>query len=127
MTHESLASEGIAIFGAGASGRELAWLAQERWGRRVPLRFVVDDDYVGDSTVAGVTVIDFSTFVQSSSHIPVVIAIGDSNARRLCAAKCAQAGLSFASLVHPRVEMSDSVVMGPGVVVCAGRGMQHFP
>lgn len=111
---------GLAIFGAGASGREVAWLAQQCWGGDLRLTFLVDRDDLVGSTQNGVPVVHVLDFAKRSPQTPVVVAVGDPGKRKRCADLCSQAGLEFASLVHPRVETSHWVTIGKGTIVCAG-------
>jgi sugar O-acyltransferase (sialic acid O-acetyltransferase NeuD family) len=48
------------------------------------------------------------------------VAIGDPVHRRRIATLFERTPLPAATIVHPRVEMSDSVLMGQGTIVCAG-------
>jgi sugar O-acyltransferase (sialic acid O-acetyltransferase NeuD family) len=110
----------LAIFGAGASGREIAWLAQQCWGENVSISFLVDrDDLVGTES-NGIPNVHFRDFVENSPRTPVLVAIGDPALREQCVQKCVAAGLGFTSLVHPRVEASHRVAVGIGTMIGAG-------
>jgi sugar O-acyltransferase (sialic acid O-acetyltransferase NeuD family) len=110
----------LAIFGAGAAGREIAWLAQQCWGENVPLVFVVDGSFARVPTIDGIPVIVFDEFASTRRTTGVVLAIGDPTLRARSADKCVAAGLSFVTLVHPRVEASRWVTADVGTVICAG-------
>lgn len=113
-------ANGLAIFGAGASGREVAWLARECWGDDLPLTFLVDKlDLVG-AAQNGIPVVHLSDFAKMPLDTPVVVAIGDPALRERSVRKCVAAGLAFVSLVHPRVEASRWISIGSGALVCAG-------
>jgi sugar O-acyltransferase (sialic acid O-acetyltransferase NeuD family) len=111
---------GLAIFGAGASAREVAWLAQERWGAGVPLWFVVDRADLVGQVVNGISTIALEEFVAKFTGIPVCVAVGDPTDRERCVEACRSMGLDFLTLVHPRVETSRWVSLGAGTIVCAG-------
>ena len=107
------------IFGAGGSGREIAWLAEQCWGRAVESIFLVDHQAYLSAPVNGVPVMLLADVVPDE-HDHFVIAIGDPTVRRKVVADCLGVGLRPATLVHPRVEMSDRVEVGQGAVICAG-------
>lgn len=106
------------IFGAGGFGRELAWLARERYGHGVGLAFVVDKPDFLTPPVNGVEVKLLSDLVPKN-EARFVVALGDPIDRERAVAKILGVGYQSASLVHPRVEMSSLVSMGDGVVICA--------
>jgi sugar O-acyltransferase (sialic acid O-acetyltransferase NeuD family) len=110
----------LAIFGAGGSGREVAWLAQQCWGEEVKLAFVIDEETPPEGVLNGIPILQLREFAERYPGTPTVIAIGDSVLRERCVQKCAAAGLTFASLVHPRVEVSRWVTLGEGTIICAG-------
>jgi len=113
-------SGGLAIFGAGGFGREVAWLAQRCFGEDVDLTFLVNQPDLVGSMVNGIPVRDVEEFALRSGGTPVVVAIGDPKARQACVKLCAAVGLSFATLVHPKVEASPWISMGIGSIICAG-------
>lgn len=111
--------ERLLIFGAGGFGREVAWLARQCWGDRIELCFIVDrPEYLVDD-VGGIPVrILHDCTSQWDTHY--VVALGEPALREAAAAACEAQGLTAGTLVHPRVEASDSVVAGVGSVICAG-------
>ena len=113
-------SNGLAIFGAGAAGREIAWLAQQCWGDNIALTFLVDKDDPSGSECNGIPVVHIGEFARRSPETPVLVAVGDPALREQCVRKCTAAGLGFTSLVHPRVEASRWVAIGTGTMICAG-------
>jgi sugar O-acyltransferase (sialic acid O-acetyltransferase NeuD family) len=110
----------LAIFGAGASGREVSWLARECWGDDLSLTFLVDRHDLVGAPQNGIPVMHLADFANNFADTPVVVAIGDPVLREECVRKCMVAGLGFATLVHPRVEASRWVSLGTGTIVCAG-------
>jgi len=110
----------LGVFGAGASAREVAWLAHECFGPNLPLTFVVDrNDLVGTSQ-NGIPVMHLDAYANDFPNAPIVVAVGDPAQREECVRKCLDAGMGFASLIHPRVEASRSITLEEGTIVCAG-------
>ncbi len=112
--------DGLGIFGAGASAREIAWLAQERWGEDIKLTFVVDQPELAGRVVNGIHTMHLREFGEKLGKIPICVAVGDPAARETCAKACRSIGLGFATLVHPGVECSRWVTIGEGTIICAG-------
>lgn len=107
------------IFGAGGHGREVAWLAKQRWPTGVDIKFLVDKDYCVDTTVNDLEVELLET-VNFSDRARFVVALGDPNLRRDVAEAFHDRGAVAATIVHPQAAISSFVDLGPGVVVCAG-------
>lgn len=107
------------IFGAGGHGREIAWLARETLPHGIAVRFIVDADHRRDPEVDGVPVDTLDTF-RLSQDSRFVVAIGDPALRCAAARRLSAAGGRPATIVHPRVEMSELVTVEPGGVICAG-------
>lgn len=108
------------VFGSGGFGREVAWLASRC--SRDPLRIVylVDDPkYIGTGLVAGHAVQTVDETIPDQ-HAEYVIAVGEPSLKRRAAKLLDSRGLRPACLVHPSTEMSYSVDLGPGAIVCAG-------
>jgi sugar O-acyltransferase (sialic acid O-acetyltransferase NeuD family) len=116
--HETLPRLGI--FGAGASAREVAWLAQERWGDGIDITFVVDQPEQAGRTVNGFPTLHLEEFAQRFLNTPICVAVGDPAGRERCVQACAARGMEFVSLVHPRTESSRWVSIGEGTIICAG-------
>jgi sugar O-acyltransferase (sialic acid O-acetyltransferase NeuD family) len=109
----------LMIFGAGGSGREVAWLAWQCWEDKVEVGFVVDrPEYLtGDVNQIPVRLLGDC---ESTPDVRYVAALGDPWQRRKAVAACEAHGLRSTILVHPRAEASDTVAMGVGSVICAG-------
>lgn len=109
----------LLIFGAGGFGREVAWLARQRWGSEIDLCFMVDrPEYLADDVHRiPVRLLDDCAAKPDSRCI---IALGSPAQRRAAAMACKSRGLSPTVVVHPRVEASDTVSIGSGSVICAG-------
>lgn len=107
------------IFGAGGHGREIAWLAEQSWGEAVEPIFLVDDRAYVTEPVNGIPVQLVGEIVAGEDD-RFVVAVGDAQLRRRAASACAGVGLMPVRLTHPRAELSRSVSIGVGSVVCAG-------
>lgn len=107
------------IFGAGGSGREVAWLAEQSWGNEVEIEFLIDIPNYPRGTVNGHKLRLITEIMPHGSEC-FVVAVGNPAARRRIAALCSAIPLQETIVVHPRAEISDSVELGPGTVICAG-------
>ncbi|HQR12531.1 MAG TPA: acetyltransferase [Casimicrobiaceae bacterium] len=110
----------LGIFGAGASGREVAWLAETCLGAGAGITFIVDQPELAGRMVNGFPAVHIDEFAKQSSGTPVCVAVGDPADRERCVRACSSLGLQFISLVHPRAETSRWVSIGEGTIVCAG-------
>lgn len=111
--------ERLLIFGAGGFGREVAWLARQCWGSKIDVSFIVDNPKYLVNEVNGnpVRLLDDCAL---TPHMRYVVAIGDPGQRRRAVAACESHGLSATTLMHPRVEASNSISLGSGSLICAG-------
>lgn len=107
------------IFGAGGFGRELAWLAEQSWGRELELIFLVDQPEYLSEPVNGIPVQLLDDVVADGAS-RYVIAVGDAGLRRKSAQKCDLLELKPTQMIHPRAEMSTRIALGEGTVICAG-------
>lgn len=107
------------VFGAGGHGREIRWLAEQCWGDRVNVEFLVDRPEYAHAAVDGCSV-QLLQDLQPPANARYVVALGNSRERARAASACDAVGLMAAALVHPRVEASRYVSLGDGSVVCAG-------
>lgn len=106
------------IFGAGGSGREIAWLANVLLGDAVKLIFVVDRGLIRDSAVNAVEVLQMEE-IQPAADSRFVVALGDPAERARVTRKFLSEGHTPATLIHPRAEISPWSKIGLGSVVCA--------
>jgi sugar O-acyltransferase (sialic acid O-acetyltransferase NeuD family) len=113
----------IAVYGAGGFGREVAWLAQSAviGGECVEVVCFIDDD----EAVCGAILNDLEVLplAQAKEKYPaacIVSGIGVPKMRELTMEKACAAGFGFATLIHPRTEMSKWVEIDEGTVICAG-------
>jgi sugar O-acyltransferase (sialic acid O-acetyltransferase NeuD family) len=113
----------IAIYGAGGFGREMAWLAQSAviGGEGIEVVcFIDDDEAVCGATLNDIEVLSLSQTKEKYPATCVVSGIGVPKIRELTMEKARTSGFGFATLIHPRVEMSKWIEMGEGAVICAG-------
>lgn len=106
------------IFGAGGSGREIAWLANVLLGDAVELVFVVDQRPIPKTTVNAIRVLHMEE-LQPTHDARFVVALGDPTDRARITRKFLEEGHTPATLIHPRVEISPWAKVGSGCVVCA--------
>jgi sugar O-acyltransferase (sialic acid O-acetyltransferase NeuD family) len=105
------------IFGAGGSGREIAWFAKHTWGPTIDILFLVDDPQYLEIQVNGFPM-SLLADVAPSSDARYLIALGDPRLRETLAATCDLAGHEPTILVHPRAEVSQWVDIGRGTIIC---------
>lgn len=111
----------LLIFGAGGFGREVAWLAQQCWDERVDIVFCVDQPCYVSAPVNDIPVRLLEDFAGDvSGQLAYVVAVGDPGQRARIAGLYEAMGIRPATLVHPRVEASRWIEIGPGSVLCAG-------
>lgn len=118
-------SKPVVIYGAGGFGREVLQilrdinrLAPETWEM---LGFIVDPGYTPDFSVHGLPVLGGIEWLQRNKHVLLVIAISSSSVRRRISNEVrSNCENSFATIVHPRAWVGDSVKIGCGSVICAG-------
>lgn len=111
----------LLIFGAGGFGREVAWLAEQCWGERTEVVFCVDQPGYLSAPINGIPVRLLEDFAGDVSHpLGYVVAVGDPGQRMRIVGLHEAMGMRPATLVHPRVEASRWVEIGPGSILCAG-------
>lgn len=110
----------IGIFGAGGHGREIAWLLGVAGIARERCRFVVDAEFLERDTVAGIPVMTSDAFSATHASAPMIVAVGDPQARRAIVGRLSTRGHSFPSLNATRMTLSSSVTLGAGVVLFPG-------
>jgi sugar O-acyltransferase (sialic acid O-acetyltransferase NeuD family) len=113
----------IAVYGAGGFGREVAWLASccLHAGRKMdPVCFIDDDEKIQGRVLNSLPVMSLAAARDTFPDATIVSGIGIPRIREATMAKAAAAGFDFATLVHPRTEMSAWVEIGRGTVICTG-------
>lgn len=115
----------LVVYGAGGFGREVLQVVRDinaaQPGIWDPIGFVVDEEFVSASSVQGLPIVGSLKWLAQNPEVEVVIGIGAPAPRRRIARLIAQAaGNRFATLVHPRAWLGQSVQVGEGSVICAG-------
>ena len=107
------------IFGCGGHGREVASIAVQMSTSNLQMTFLVDDEKYLSPPVNGTCVKLFENVVfdQNSRY---VVAIGDPVIRRAIAKSFDERGVTAATLIHPRAEISGQSQVGDGAIVFAG-------
>lgn len=117
--------EKIVILGAGGHAREIVDLVEaidSEGGRHDVLGYLVDPEYEAAGTVihdlpvlGGLDWLD-----RRAAEVSVVCGIGYPHLRYGMVQRAAARGARFASLVHPRAQLTRRVELGIGVVIAAG-------
>jgi sugar O-acyltransferase (sialic acid O-acetyltransferase NeuD family) len=108
----------VAVYGGGGLAREVAWLAQECG--QVVACFIEDDETKQGRMLNEVPVLSLAEAMREFPSAGVVGGVGNPKTREMVVARAAEAGLNFATLIHPRVERSRWIEIGEGTVICAG-------
>ncbi len=108
------------IVGAGGSGRETAWIANQCWGDKVTCQFVVSKAGYLIPHTNNLDCILLSNVTGTDAKSRFVIAIGDSVARQELTQTCELMGLTAISIIHPRFEASQWVEIGNGTIISSG-------
>lgn len=115
---------GLLIIGAGGHGKVVADAALEtgRWQR---IAFL-DDAYVNGGSVLGLPVLGGVSKTRElvGDYPDCLVAIGNNARRRTLLQSAEQAGFALPALIHPRAQVSQWAVVGPGSVVMAGAVVQ---
>jgi sugar O-acyltransferase (sialic acid O-acetyltransferase NeuD family) len=111
----------VAIYGAGGFAREVAWLLStlEKCKNYDVLGYIEDGADHG-RILNGKPVLSWERFCDLHRESHIAVAVGNPQSRQKLAMKCAEAGFSFATLIHHSVEMSDFVELGTGSIICCG-------
>lgn len=112
----------IAIYGAGGFAREVAWLVEDI-SKKQSFQVVcfIDDDEASHGTVLNdVPVMGLTEARMRFPTARVAGGIGSPQIREKVMQKAAAAGFEPATLIHPRIEHSRWIEIGPGAVICAG-------
>ncbi len=111
------------IMGTGGFAREIAWLVEDI-NRHAPswnLRGYIDEmrlDAVGQ-LFYGYPLLGGYKYLETASPGSIVIAIGNGKIRKKIVEELA-GKYPFATLIHPTVLQSSTVVFGDGCMICAG-------
>lgn len=118
----------LVIYGAGGSGREIAWLADavadadaESDAHGHAACFVDDDPSLIGRSVGGLPVLPFEVARIRYADAAWVNALGNGAMRRRLVERCIAAGLDVSRvLVHPEVPRMGRVQIGHGTLIAAG-------
>jgi len=112
----------LAIYGAGGFGREVAWLADacNSIEKKFEILCFIDDDKNAPASLNDIPVVNLDELAESHASAQIIAAVGTPCTRELLVSKAKSKRFEFATLVHPRVEMSRWVDIGNGTVICAG-------
>ena len=111
----------IVIIGAGGFGKEVAWLI-EQINKKTPTWNLVGfvDDYIEVGTmINGTKVLGPVEYLKNLSTY-AVCSISDPNTRQKFIESIKETSVKYPTLVHPLVELSDSVEIGEGTIICEG-------
>ncbi len=114
----------ILIFGAGGFGREVQWLI-ECINQKTPtwqIEGYLDDVVEPGTEVNGYQVLGgIEKLRDFDENTAVVCAVGSARVREIIINRIKEMGnYQFPNLIHPDVQMSDSVTFGEGNIICAG-------
>lgn len=114
----------LIIFGASGFGREVAWLVErinkvdQTWNI---LGFMDDDESIQQTEVNGYKVLGKIGDVKQYPDAFFICAVGASRTRETIVSnmKSINPDIKFGTLIDPSAEISDSVKIGEGTIICA--------
>lgn len=104
----------IGIYGSDGFGREVLPVVAKLYDKCDNIFFIEDNEELIGQTKNNIEVISFARAVELSCR--VTIAIADPSTRMRLAVKCESKEMSFIDVIHPSVEMYDSVSHGEGII-----------
>jgi sugar O-acyltransferase (sialic acid O-acetyltransferase NeuD family) len=110
----------LVVYGAGGFGREVAWLASRASEPRDVVAYADDGASSDAATLSGLPLISLDEAARRFPGADFSVAVGSATAREKMVARAIAAGLRPTRLVHRHAEISSSVQIGEGSVVCAG-------
>jgi sugar O-acyltransferase (sialic acid O-acetyltransferase NeuD family) len=111
----------IVIIGAGGFGKEVAWLIEQincielKWNL---IGFIDDFKPVGES-INGIEILGDLSWLKDKS-LAMVCSISNPNIRKEIVQKLKSTNNEFVSLIHPKVELSKTVNISRGTIICEG-------
>lgn len=112
----------LVIIGAGGLARETAWLVEEinrekkQWDL---IGFIDENKSLNGCNINGYSVLgDLDYLNKLTNDIGIVVAIGDGRIRKLLVEKIKDK--DFVTLLHPKIEIHESVKVGEGSIVFFG-------
>jgi len=113
----------LAIYGSGGFAKEVAWLVQSSDPDQELYDIVgfIDDDVSRQGrSLNELPVFSFTYCREQFPGIAIIPGIGDPQSRQKVTEKFLNAGFGSLQMIHPGVEYSRWVEMGPGALICAG-------
>lgn len=117
-----MAGNNIYIFGAGGSGREVAWLIQDKQKKEnttSKIFFVDDNKHIHGKKINNIIVQSWDNLLKDKGNKSIIIALGDPIIRKKIVEKCLKTGLKFSTEIHPSVIHSSFVKINEGSIICA--------
>ena len=115
-------SRELVIFGAGGLAREIAWLAGECAADNWTIAGFVEKDRAAQigKMLGGYPIMDLAAIKSHHPGALAVAAVGSPAIRENIVADAIAAGFGFATLIHPGIARSRSVVVGEGTLILPG-------
>jgi sugar O-acyltransferase (sialic acid O-acetyltransferase NeuD family) len=113
----------IAIVGVGGFGREVIEIFKDQnyiektWEI---LGYIDENSDLWGKTINNFPVLGGLDWFGNNKDVGCVIAIGDPKNKKRIAEILESRGVSFVNAIHPSVIMSEFVILGKGVIICAG-------
>lgn len=111
----------IVIIGAGGFGKEVAWLIEQinKFSPTWNLLGFVDDNLTVGDIINGFKILGSTEYLKDKS-IHVVCSISHPKTRKKIIESLTRTRVKFATLIHPLIEISDTVEIGEGSIICEG-------
>lgn len=113
-------SEKILIYGASGFGREVAWLVQMCKDDKYVACFIDDDVKKHGTLLNAIPVLSLEQVLGEHPDGKIVAGVGDPRLRQTLMMRAALHGFNFATIIHPKAEMSRWIEIGVGSTICAG-------
>ena len=109
----------LALYGAGAMGREFRYIAEET-GKWTEIVFI--DDHAATDTLTGCPVYGYHSFRKryTPEEVRFAITIGEPKFRREAFDRMTEAGFQGARVIHPSAFISPDAEVGEGAVIAHG-------
>jgi sugar O-acyltransferase (sialic acid O-acetyltransferase NeuD family) len=114
----------VAVVSSGGMAREVAWLISQ-CNNANPSRYnfccFIDDNIDNQGKILNnYPIYSFEQAKKEFTDLNVVVAFGDPKVREKYVNLCKNLSLGFDSVIHPRIEISEFISFGAGVVICSG-------
>ncbi|MFY9446108.1 MAG: acetyltransferase [Dethiobacteria bacterium] len=116
----------LVIIGAGGFAREVAWLIEDinKDKKQLDLIGFIDENEANHGKVLnGYPVLggfDYLANTRINEQLYAVCAVGNPVSKKKLVQKATEYGLKFTNLIHPSINISKSVELGTGNIICAG-------